>query len=64
MMGFPAGQIGVRPQVGTLKGLGPVYLDSQEPVWTPDEHSRRDAFAGGLTGKMCNWLDFTRALSP
>lgn len=58
MMGHPAGQIGLRPQVGTLKSLGPVYLDSQEPVWTCDEHSRRDAFAGGLIGKMCNWLDF------
>jgi hypothetical protein len=52
-MGFPAGQIG-----GRMKNLGTVYLDSQQPVWTPDERARRDAFSETLTGKMCNWLEF------
>lgn len=52
-MGFPAGQIG-----GRMRNLGQVYLDSQEPVWTPDERARRDAFAKTLTGFFCNWLEF------
>jgi hypothetical protein len=49
--GFPAGQIG-----GRLKDLGPVYLDSQEPVWTDDERTRRDAFAATFIGLYDNWL--------
>jgi hypothetical protein len=52
-MGFPAGQIG-----GRLQKIGQVYLDDQEPVWTPDERSRRDALASTMIGKMGNWLDF------
>lgn len=36
----------------------PVYLDSQQPVWTADEHKRRGAFQSGLIGRFCDWLDF------
>jgi len=53
--GFPAGQIG-----GKMKKLGQVYLDDQEPVWTDDERSRRDAFAATFIGKMNNWLGYKR----
>jgi hypothetical protein len=51
--GFPAGQIG-----GGLKNLGPVYLDSQEPVWTDDERTRRDAFAQTFIGLNDNWFGY------
>jgi hypothetical protein len=47
------GQPGQRPQV-----LGKVYLDSQEPVWTPDESARRDAFAAQFIGKVNNWFGY------
>ncbi|MGF6853953.1 hypothetical protein [Paraburkholderia sp. CI3] len=50
--GFPAGQF------GTLKDLGPVYLDSQEAVWTADEHTRRNAFSSTLIGDIDNWLGY------
>lgn len=51
-MGFPGGQF------GRMENLGQIYLDSEEPVWTVDEHARRDAFARTLTGVMCDWLEF------
>jgi hypothetical protein len=52
--GFPAGQIG-----GHMKNLGPVYLDDQEPVWTPDEGARRGgAFEEGFIGGIDNWLGY------
>jgi hypothetical protein len=51
-LGYPGGQF------GRMENLGQVYLDSQEPVWTVDEHVRRDAFSTTLTGKMCDWLEF------
>lgn len=51
-VGFPAGQI------GRMRSLGRVYLDSQQPVWTPDERTRRDTFSQTLTGRLCNWLEF------
>src|ERR1051325_4987964 len=38
-LGFPAGQF------SPMKNLGPVYLDDQEPVWSPDENARRNTFA-------------------
>jgi len=47
------GQPGQRPQL-----LGKVYLDSQEPVWTPDENARREAFANGFIGRINNWLGY------
>jgi hypothetical protein len=47
------------PQIGSrLRDLGPVYLDSQQPVWTAEERARRDAFQGTLIGEVGNWLDF------
>jgi hypothetical protein len=45
-LGFPGGQF------GRMENLGQVYLDSQQPVWTGDEHVRRDAFSRTLTGVM------------
>lgn len=47
------GQPGQRPEV-----LGRAYLESHEPVWTPDERSRRDTFAAQLIGKVNNWLGY------
>jgi hypothetical protein len=46
------------PTIGTrLTATGPVYLDNQRPVWTADEHTRRDTFAKTMTGWMGNWFD-------
>src|ERR1700754_1643724 len=36
----------------------PVYLDSQLPVWTADEHKRRSVLKATLIGRYCDWLDF------
>ena len=47
-----------RPIGGTLKKLGQVYLDDQEPVWTEDEGTRRDKFQEGLIGHIDNWLGY------
>lgn len=45
-------------KIGTrLTATGPVYLDNQRPVWTADEHNRRDTFAKTMTGWMGNWFD-------
>jgi hypothetical protein len=55
--GFPAGQIG-----GELQKLGQVYLDSQEPVWTPDEIRRRDNFGSTFIGRKNNWLGYKSGL--
>lgn len=52
---LPAGQMG-----GQMKSLGQVYLDDQEPVWTPDELARREAFADGFIGRTNNWLGYKR----
>ena len=50
---FPGGMIG-----GRLKRLGTVYLDDQEPVWTPDEGARRQAWQATLIGRVDNWLGY------
>jgi hypothetical protein len=47
------GQVG-----GTLRNLGLVYLDSQEPIWTADERTRREKFAEGFIGRHDNWLGY------
>jgi hypothetical protein len=49
----PDGQMGVQ-----MKSLGQVYLDDKEPVWTPDEIARRNAFADGFIGRTNNWLGY------
>ena len=41
-----------------MKNLGQVYLDDQEPVWTPDEILRRDAFNAKFIGRIDNWLGY------
>lgn len=46
------------PIGGRMTNLGPVYLDSQEKVWTEDENSRRDAFAAKFIGRIDNWLGY------
>lgn len=53
---FPGGMIG-----GKMKNLGPVYLDDQEPVWTPDEGARRHAWEGTFIGRVNNWLGYKSA---
>jgi hypothetical protein len=50
---YPTNQSGVQ-----MKDLGLVYLDDQEPVWTPDEKARRDAFADKFIGINDNWLGY------
>src|SRR4051794_2168226 len=50
--------VAVPTTIGTRTGASdPVYLDDQLPVWTADEHARRDTFAKTLTGWVGNWID-------
>ncbi|PXX58758.1 hypothetical protein DFR70_11393 [Nocardia tenerifensis] len=35
-----------------------VYLDSHQPVWDADEHTRRQAFGGAYIGRLGDWLEF------
>ena len=46
------------PLGGRITNSGPVYLDSQERVWTQDENSRRDALAEKFIGRIDNWLGY------
>ena len=47
------------PIGGRLIDLGPVYLDSQEKVWTQDENARRDRdWAEKFIGRIDNWLGY------
>jgi len=46
------------PIGGRLTDLGPVYLDSQEKVWTQDENARRDTWAAKFIGRIDNWLGY------
>lgn len=41
-----------------LPGREPLYIDTQEPVWTVTEGIRRNAFAGTMIGRNCNWLEY------
>lgn len=59
--GLDAGPVGSRPQP-TGPEPGRVYLDSRHPVWDEDEQARRGKFSRGLTGHLCNWLEFREPL--
>src|SRR5262249_33333406 len=46
------------PLGGRMTDLGPVYLDSQEKVWTQDERARHDTWAATFIGRIDNWLGY------
>jgi hypothetical protein len=41
-----------------VRAAGRIHVDSKWLIWTPDERARRDALAGGLIGKVNNWMGF------
>ena len=44
--------------LGSMGKPTPVYLDSQQPVWTREERDRRLAFKDISTGSWGNWLNY------
>ena len=46
------------PLGGRFVTPGPVYLDSQEPVWDADEGIRRGAFDAKFIGRRNNWMGY------